>query len=110
MTQRIVLLAAVVAFSATACSFVDKTSGGEKVRVLAIDEVKSCRKIGNTSTSVLNTLAGIPRPRETVEEELRTVGRNSAAKMGGDTIVPATTAVDGEQTFHVYKCIDPNAE
>ena len=109
MTPRIILLAAVVAFASTACSFVDKTAGGEKVRVLAIDEVKSCRKIGSTSTSVLNSIAGIPRPRETVEKELQTVGSNSAAKMGGDTIVPATTAVEGEQTFHVYKCIDPNA-
>ncbi len=109
MTPRIVLLTVLTVFLTTACSFVDKTSGGEKVRVLAIDEVKSCRKLGTTSTSVLDNLAGIPRPQETIEEELRTVASNSASKMGGDTIVPATTAVEGQQTFHVYKCVDPNA-
>jgi len=53
-------------------------------------------------------LLGIPRPVETVSKELRLVARNSAARMGGDTIVPLTVIEKGEQTFEVYKCVNPD--
>ena len=41
-------------------------------------------------------------------EELRIVARNSAARMGGDTIVPLTVIEEGQQTFVVYKCVNPD--
>ncbi|MEM7294301.1 MAG: DUF4156 domain-containing protein, partial [Pseudomonadota bacterium] len=68
------------------------------------------RKLGKTSTSVVASVAGVARPPETVQQELETVGRNSAADMGGDTIVAESKIDDGKQTFGVYKCVDPNAE
>ncbi len=96
-------------FSATGCSFVEKTPDGEKVRVLALDEVKTCRKLGQTRVKVLDNLLGVARPPESIAEELRTEGGNSAGEMGGDTIVPVSEVVEGKQTFDIYKCIDPNA-
>ena len=36
------------------------------------------------------------------------IARNSGARMGGDTIVPLTVVEDGQQTFVVYKCVNPD--
>lgn len=83
------------------------TSAGEKVRVLSPDEVESCRKIGNTNASVTHIIAGIKRPDNVIVQELRTVARNAAARLGGDTIVPLTVVDEGQQSFQVFKCINP---
>jgi len=91
------------------CATVDLTTAGTKVRVLAPDEVSSCRELGKTNTSVTATALGVPRPPETIKKELESIGRNSAASMGGDTIVPLTVIAEGKQSFVVYKCIDPNS-
>jgi len=109
MTPRIIILATLAMFATAGCSFVETTPEGEKVRVLALDEVKTCRKLGQTRVKVLDNLIGVARPPETVAEELRTEAGNSAGEMGGDTIVPTTDVVEGRQTFDIYKCIDPNA-
>ncbi len=56
----------------------------------------------------MNKVVGIDRSAESIEEELETLSRNSAANLGGDTIVPLTVVENGQRTFQVYKCIDPN--
>ena len=81
---------------------------GEKVRVLDPGEVASCREIGRTNTSVTWVVVGVERPRDVVSKELRIIARNSAARMGGDTIVPLTVIDKGQQTFVVYKCVNPD--
>jgi hypothetical protein len=83
------------------------TEGGEKIRVLEPAEVSTCKNMGRTNTSVTARVV-IERPADTIAEELSIVARNSAARMGGDTIVPLTVIEDGQQTFVVYKCINPN--
>ena len=109
MISRLIILTALATLVLTGCSFVERTPGGEKVRVLAIDEVKTCRKLSKVSVSVADKLLGIARPPETIEQELQNEARNSAADAGGDTIVAATTAEKGRQSFFIYKCVDPNA-
>ena len=89
------------------CATVPLTEGGKKVRVLAPDEVSSCKELGKTNTSVTATALGMPRPPETIAMELASIGRNSASNMGGDTIVPLTVIAEGRQTFVIYKCINP---
>jgi len=91
------------------CATVDLTPAGEKVRVLAPDEISSCRELGKTNTSVTPKALGIPRPPETIKKELESIARNGASSMGGDTIVPLTVIADGKQSFVVYKCVDPNS-
>lgn len=93
----------------TSCATIDLTPEGTKVRVLAPDEVSSCRELGKTNTSVTAKALGIPRPPETIKKELESIARNSASSMGGDTIVPLTVIADGKQSFVVYKCVDPNS-
>ena len=70
-------------------------------------EVSSCKNLGRTNTSVTDKVV-FDRPADSVAEELDTVARNSAARMGGDTIVPLTVIEDGQQTFVVYKCVNPD--
>ena len=98
-----------LALLASACASTLKLSdGGEKVRVLDPSEVSSCRELGRTNTSVTPVLLGVERPKDAVAKELRIIARNSASRMGGDTIVPLTVIDNGQQTFVVYKCVNPD--
>ncbi len=92
----------------SACSSLQLTEGGEKVRVLEPGEISSCKNLGRTNTSVTDRIV-VERPADTIAKELEIVARNSAARMGGDTIVPLTMIEQGQQTFVVYKCVDPNS-
>lgn len=89
------------------CTWVKLTPEGEKVRVLSVDEVSSCKKLGKTTTTLKDKIAGVKRNKSKVEKEMQALARNSAADMGGDTVVPVTEIQDGRQTFHVYKCVNP---
>ncbi|MBT8440883.1 MAG: DUF4156 domain-containing protein, partial [Gammaproteobacteria bacterium] len=104
MKKALPIIAASLAISA--CSGIKLTDEGEKIRVLDPGEVQSCRELGKTNTAVTARII-VDRPIETVSEELRVIARNSAARMGGDTIVPLTVIENGSQTFVVYKCINP---
>ena len=90
----------------SACSGIKLTAGGEKVRVLDPDEVSTCRKLGNTTVSVTPRVV-VERPADVVAKELQTMARNSASRAGGDTVVPLTIIENGEQTFVMYKCVNP---
>ena len=94
------------AFLLSACSTLKLTEEGEKIRILDPGEVSSCRNLGRTNASVTSKVV-FDRPANVVAEELMTVARNSAARMGGDTIVELTVVEDGHQTFEVYKCVNP---
>jgi hypothetical protein len=106
MKTNISIIATTILLSA--CSGLSLTSDGEKVRILEPTEISSCRELGKTNTSVTDSVVGVERPEETIAKELRIIARNGAARMGGDTIVPLTVIEAGQQTFVVYKCIDPD--
>ena len=106
MKTNISIIAATILLSA--CSGLKLTPDGEKIRVLQPSEVNSCRELGKTNTSVTATVVGIERPDDTIAKELIIIASNGAARMGGDTIVPLTVVEAGQQTFIVYKCIDPD--
>lgn len=101
--QLIALLASSLLI--TACSWIDLTAKGEKVRVLDANEVTRCRVLGQTTASVTDTVAGLKRKEHIIKENLETLARNSASEMGGDTIVPMSKIENGKQTFRVYKCV-----
>ena len=108
MKTKISMLLGLSLLLGACASGIKLSQEGEKVRVLDPSEVSTCRELGKTNTSVTWVVVGIARPEETVAKELRLVARNSAARMGGDTIVPLTVIEKGQQTFVVYKCIDPD--
>jgi hypothetical protein len=88
------------------CTWVHVSPSGEMVRVLSAFEVTGCEKVGVTTVSLLAEVVGVKRSQRKVATELETLGRNSGAEMGGDTIVPVSDIINGEQTFGVYRCLD----
>ncbi|HXK56575.1 MAG TPA: DUF4156 domain-containing protein [Gammaproteobacteria bacterium] len=89
----------------TGCTWVKPTPGGEKVRVLDADEVSTCKALGTTTVSLVDKIAGISRNPQKVEKELQTLARNSASRIGGDTVVPISQVSAGQQRFAIYKCV-----
>lgn len=89
------------------CAWVKTSPEGEKVRVLEPAEVESCKRIGKTMVTGKASVAGIERNQTKVAGELRTLARNGAAEIGGDTVVPVADIKGDTQVFAVYKCIDP---
>ncbi len=77
------------------------------MRVLEPSEVSSCKNLGRTSASTTAKVL-FDRPEDTLAKELLIVARNAAASMGGDTVVPLTIIENGQQTFVVYKCVNPD--
>ncbi|MDX8412409.1 MAG: DUF4156 domain-containing protein [Mariprofundaceae bacterium] len=90
----------------SACTWVKPTARGDMVRVATVSQVSACEKVGETKTSVLAKVGPLDRGQATVEAELTTLARTSAADMGGDTVVPLGGVVGGERAFAVYKCGD----
>lgn len=94
----------VMAAGISACSWVELTPQGEKVRLSSAAEVGNCRNMGQTTVSVLAKIAGLERHPEKVQEELNRLARNGAQDLHGDTVVPVTPVVEGKQSFAVYRC------
>ena len=85
------------------CTFVKLTAAGENVAVLQANEVGNCTATGTTTTTVTSKVV-VNRENARVAQDLRTLARNRAAVLGGDTIVAATQPRNGEQTFNIYRC------
>jgi hypothetical protein len=88
----------------SACTWVKPTDAGQNVRLASYNQVSQCKKLGKATVSVLDKVGFISRSADKVDQELKTLARNSAAEMGGDTIVAVGTVSGGEQPFDVYQC------
>lgn len=102
-------LLAAVALSLNACTWVESTPEGEKVRVLSSAEVSGCKHVGKTTVSTAEKVGVVVRLPEKVQEELNTLARNSAPEIGGDTVVPVGEPQQGRQVYEVYRCM-PQAQ
>lgn len=94
-----------IALMLAACTWVKPTAEGEKVKIATAEEVTACKRLGKTSVSLLDKVAGIERNQQKVKTELETLARNSGADMGGNAVVAETQPKDGKQTFGVYECV-----
>lgn len=101
------IITAAITLSLSACSWVKVTTAGQAVRLVQTkNDVSSCKELGATTASVMDKFF-IERSRDKVARELADLARNTAAEMGGDTIVPISVIEDGKRTFGVYKCVNP---
>lgn len=91
----------------SACTWVKLTPDGEKARVLSAAEVTNCKKLGKTTVSLPDEIAGFERNPDKVIEDLQILARNSAVELKGDTVVPVGEHFQGKQTFDVYRCVNP---
>lgn len=97
------VLAASLSFF-SACTWVKPVDGSDQVVLVKADNVVGCEKLGHTTSFVKDNVAGLTRNQETVTEELVTLGKNQAVKMGGDAIVQSEPLKDGKVGFDIYKC------
>ena len=103
MRNRMLLLLPVIAV-AGGCSFTKLTEAGANVRPATAAEVGSCTGLGRVTASVAHEVGFIQRGDGAVRDNVYDTAKNSAASMGGNTIVPASELRDGKQTFEVYRC------
>jgi len=102
--KRSVWILIPVVMMVSGCTWVEATDKGAEVSVATFEQVQLCTKLGKATVAVLDNIAFIPRSEVQVAGELQTMGKNSAAEMGGDTIVAVSKVIDGEQAFNVYRC------
>jgi len=86
----------------TACSFVDTLPGAE--HIILANHDSGCEKIGQTTVSVIHEVLYVDRSEDTIAEELQILAQNSAAKMGGNAIWPSSEVLNGEQSYHIFRC------
>jgi hypothetical protein len=89
----------------SACTWVEPTEEGYAVRFVAPDTVKNCKSLGVATAEVPDSIGPIPRNEDKLRRELITLGKNQAAKMGGDTMAAVGPPFQGEQQFRVYQCM-----
>ena len=89
-----------------ACSWVQPTSESREVMLVKPFNVKTCKKLGTTVATVTHQVGIITFNDDVVTEELVTLAKNRAAKMGGDSVVAQPPVVDGSMSFEIYKCAE----
>ncbi len=105
VTRRILLaLTVAIAATLTACSWVKTSPEADRVEIRQANDLRGCERIGQTTTSVRDRVAGVQRRPGTVEEELADLARNSAVEIGGNALVVDSPVRDGQQRFLVYRC------
>jgi hypothetical protein len=103
--MKFLAIAVLGIFLISGCTWVKPTPGGDQIRVaLSPAEVAGCKELGKTTVSLLDKVGYFKRGQKKVEDELFVLGRNSAAEMGGDTILPVSDIFQGERRFAVYRC------
>ncbi|HYW03525.1 MAG TPA: DUF4156 domain-containing protein [Gammaproteobacteria bacterium] len=105
MKYRSVAIVALLTTSLTACTWVSLKSDAQNVMVLPQDRVAHCKKLGKTDVSVDSKIGFVSRYPSDVEQDLKTLARNTAANQGGDTVSPLGPVKNGSQTFGIYRCL-----
>ena len=96
------MLAAALALSLPACTFVHMAPSATKVKVLA--SAPSCEKRGEAEVSVRHKVGFYERSEAQVRDELETLARNEAPGVGADSISPLGQPVDGTQRWALWRC------
>lgn len=88
------------------CTWVPVTPEAEQVRVASLERaVEGCKPLGRISARTARRVGLIPRNEDTVAEELISLARNDAARMGANVILAQGPPNEtGEQLFGAYRC------
>lgn len=86
------------------CTWVELEPAAGQVTIAAPEDITRCEKLSHVTAKVMDGVGFIDRSTDKVAEELSTIARNEAARLGGDTIVPASPIEDGRQHFSVFLC------
>ena len=97
-------LVPVLAVALAGCSWVSLSPGADAVRVRDVDSLTGCTRLGKTHTRTKANVGFILRRKSAVEEELVSLARNEAVRMGGNVVSPVGPVHEGEQDFGIYRC------
>ncbi|MDO3388545.1 DUF4156 domain-containing protein [Gilvimarinus sp. SDUM040013] len=103
--RSLLLLCSAAAFSG-ACTWVELEPEAQQIALATAEDITDCERLSHVSAKVLDGVGFIDRSEEKMANELTTIARNEAARLGGDTIVPASDIVEGRQHFSVFVCND----
>jgi len=87
-----------------ACAWVQPEPGSSDIVLRTGSEVAGCERLGQTTVSVRDRVAGVQRSAAAIDEELTTLARNSAFELGGNAIVGEQRERAGKQRFGIYRC------
>lgn len=104
MNYRVLGACSLVAAVASACTWVKPVYEAKDVALVKPAHIVQCKKVGSTNSSVPHKITFIPRGKKKVAEELLTLAKNEAVRVGGDTLVADGPGTQGNQNFLVYKC------
>jgi len=88
----------------SACTWVQPEPGTQAITLLDPPDALECRRLGQTTVSVRDRVAGVQRSPSQIAEELATLARNSAVDLGGNAIVEEEIIDPGKQRFGIYRC------
>ncbi len=88
----------------SACTWVEPDSEGTKVRVAYNEDLARCTKRGDVNVSVKDRLWFYDRNELKVRDELESLARNEAARIGADTVMAKNDPREGVQDFTAYRC------
>ena len=104
MTKRGKLAVMLLSLLVNGCTWVPLTEEGTQVQVRTADQVRGCEPMGQVTAVVKHKIGAIMRSEQKVREELRTMARNEAARMGSNALTAETEPTDGRQVFLIYRC------
>ena len=100
--QKILFVGATLVLAS--CSFVSLNPDAKGVTVASDAKALSlCKFIGDTTVSLWSK-ADTFQSENTVDNQLDTLAKNEAYKMGGNAVTPDSKIVDGQRTYRVYNC------
>ncbi len=88
----------------SACTWVEPDSSGTRVRVAYNEDLGNCTKRGEVNVSVKDKVWFYDRNELKVRDELESLARNEAARIGADTVTARNEPREGVQDFIAYRC------
>ncbi len=89
---------------AAGCTWVEPDASGREVQVAYGKNLGACTAKGDITVSVKHKVGLYRRNELKVRDELESLARNEAARLGADTIQAADEPLNGEQRFGAYDC------
>lgn len=86
------------------CTWVEPDAAGSNVRVAYKEDLARCTKRGDVNVSVKDRVWFYDRNELKVRDELESLARNEAARIGADTVQAINEPREGVQDFAAYRC------
>ncbi len=102
--HRSALTLIVAGLALAGCSLTQMTPEAQRVQVVATAPT-GCTPAGRVEVSVTSGFMMLKRNQLRVKDELETLARQEASRIGANTITPREVpSADGRQSFEAYRC------